>query len=508
MSSWPLLSLVVLTPWAGAALLGLRPALGDRASRWLGLAFSLSTAVLGAVLLAAFDPSRTGLQFVERHAWIRSLNVHYHLGLDGLSLVLVLLTAAVAPAAQLSGWGRAGPARVPTLLLLLLQGAALGVFLAQDFFPWFTCWELSLVPAYFLIRLWGGAGATRAAYQFVIYTIGGSAFLLAGFAALFAATGTFDFGQLAQLGRDGGLSAQLGPWGVWAVFAGVLLGLAVKVPLWPFHTWLPPAYAAAPTGTVMLLTGVLSKMGMYGFLRLLWPLFPAQLHAAAPALLALAVAGIALGAWAALRQEDLRRMLAYSSLNHLGYCLAALFAVAAATGGERPAAEPAAAALAGLVLQLFNHGVTAAALFLCAGILEARAGGRSGLGDFGGLRATAPAFAALAGVAFFASLGLPGLSGFVGEFLIFRGLFGLQPAAAVLALPGLLATAQFLLTAWRRVFHGPVQGASADFAPLTAAEGTALALLTGLMVVPGLAPALLTSLTHPLVTAWAGHLTP
>ncbi|MBP6865457.1 MAG: NADH-quinone oxidoreductase subunit M [Candidatus Didemnitutus sp.] len=506
MNSLPLLSLIVFTPWLGALLLALLPRLGAGATRALALFFSLSTLALGTTALAGFDPHQTALQFVEKHAWIGALNVNYFLGLDGLSLVLVLLTGLIAPVAL---FGTTRAARQPALyasLYLFLQGSALGVFLALDFFPWFIFWELSLVPAFFLIKLWGGPGATRAAYQFVIYTIGGSAFMLLAFAALYAATGTFDFVQLAALAREGALAGKLAALGgIWpqVVFLGVLIALAVKVPLFPFHTWLPSAYAEAPTGASMFLTGVLSKMGVYGFLRLLWPLFPAQLHAAAPCLLWLAVAGVVLGAYAALRQTDLKRLVAYSSVNHLSYCLLALFAVAAAgqAGTEAPAA-----ALSGAILQMFNHGLSAAALFFCVGVLETRAAGRRGLVDFGGVRTAAPVFAGLCGIAMFSSLGLPGLNGFVGEFLIFRGVFGLTPVAAAVSTLGLLATAIFLLTFWQRVFHGPSAGAGMKFRDLDAEEIMTLVPLIVLMFVLGLVPQLLAGLVNPLVTSWAAQL--
>lgn len=510
MTSLPLLSALIFTPWLGAAVLLLLRQARPTTVRVLALGFSLSTLALGALAASAFDPTRTAPQFVERHAWITALNIRYFLGLDGMSLLLVLLTGIVGPAAMLASWRVARSAGLCHALLLLLQGSALGVFLALDFFPWFVFWELSLVPAYFLIRLWGGTGAGRAAYQFVVYTIGGSAFMLLGFAAIFATTGTLDLVQLGQLGADGTLAQQLAAaGGAWPqiVFLGVLLGLAVKVPLFPFHTWLPPAYAEAPTGTSMFLTGVMSKMGVYGFLRLLWPLFPAQLHAAAPYLLGLALAGVVFGAFAAMRQTDLKRMVAYSSLNHLSYCLLALFAVAAATGGNQPKGEAATAALSGTLLQMFNHGLSAAALFFTVGMLEERSGGRRGLADFGGARSTAPVFAGLAGIAMFSSLGLPGLNGFIGEFLIFRGVFGLTPVPAAIATLGLLATALFLLNFWQRVFHGPRAGACVGtFADVRGGEYAVLVPLAALMIIFGLLPQLLSGFINPLVTHWAGHL--
>lgn len=507
----PLLSLIIFSPWAGAALLSMFRGVAPSVSRSLALIFSLGPLGLGLIALNAFDPGRIAPQFVESHIWITALNVHYHLGLDGLSLVLVLLTGIITPVALLASWRVTHCPRMFGMLFLLLEGAALGVFLALDFFHWFVFWELSLVPAFFLIKLWGGPGASRAAYQFVIYTIGGSAFMLMAFAALFAATGTMDFTQLAQLARDGTLGAKLATLGgIWpqAVFLGVLLGLAVKVPLWPFHTWLPSAYAEAPVGGSMFLTGVMSKMGVYGFLRILWPIFPAQLHAATTWLLALALAGVVLGAYAALKQTDLKRMVAYSSINHLSYCLLALFAVSYATGRAGTPTEAATAALSGTILQMFNHGLSAAALFACVGILESRSGGKRGLNDFGGVRTAAPIFAGLCGVSLFSSLGLPGLNGFVGEFLIFRGVFGLDPGAAAVACLGLLATAIFLLTFWQRVFHGPRAGAAVGkFADLDPIELAPLVPLVALMFILGVWPQLLAGLINPLVSSWAEHLT-
>ena len=339
MTSLPLLSLLVLAPWAGALILAVLPGISAKTARDTALVFSLSTLLLSLIALAGFNPAASGYQFEEHHAWIRALNVHYRLGLDGMSLLLVLLTAIVSPLALAATARDARDARLLGLLFLTLQGSALGVFLALDFFHWFIFWELSLVPAFFLIKLWGGPGAGPAAYQFVIYTIAGSAFMLLAFAALYASTGTLDFSELARLGASGGLATQLGPKAVVAVFLGVFIGLAVKVPLFPFHTWLPPAYAEAPIGVSMFLTGVMSKMGVYGFLRILWPLFPVQLHDCAGPLLWLALGGVVLGAFAAIKQTDLKRMIAYSSVNHLSYCLLALFAVSYATGRAGVSAE-------------------------------------------------------------------------------------------------------------------------------------------------------------------------
>ncbi len=508
MTSLPILSLLVFTPWIGAIVLATFRALPPKTARWLGLLFSLSTLALGCVALSSFSPATPGMQLVEKHAWISALNVHYHLGLDGLSLVLVLLTGLIAPLALLASWRMERSPHFFNALFLALQGAAIGVFLALDFVHWFLFWELSLVPAFFLLKIWGGPGAARAAYQFVIYTIGGSAFMLLGFAALYAATGSFDFQGLAAMAADGSLTAKLASLGhFWpqAVFLGVLLGLAVKVPLYPFHTWLPPAYAEAPTGLSMFLTGVMSKMGLYGFLRILWPIFPTQLHAAATPLLWLSLGGVVLGAFAALRQTDMKRMVAYSSINHLSYCLLALFAVAAGSPSATAGIESV-SAFNGIALQMFNHGLSAAALFFCVGVLEERSGGKRSLADFGGVRTAMPVFAGFCGIALFSSLGLPGLNGFVGEFLLFRGIFGFTPWAAAIATLGLLATALFLLTFWQRVFHGPQGAGVAQYRDLSGWEIATLVPAIALMFVLGVYPQLLVQLFNPLFTAWSAHL--
>ncbi len=498
MKSLPLLSLLVFAPAIGALVLALLRSASDATSRWLGLLFSFSTLALTAVAIAGFDPQAPGLQFVENVPWIASLGAAYHLGLDGMSLLLVLLTGLVAPASLAATWHDSRQPRLHAMCLLLLQSAALGVFLAQDFLPWFLFWELSLVPAFFLIKIWGGPSATRAAYQFFTYTMTGSAFMLAAFAALYQVAGTLDFARLAEIGTSGELASALGAWNV-AVFVGVLVGLAVKAPLFPLHTWLPEAYAEAPAGTSMFLTAVMSKMGVYGFVRILWPIFPAELRACASPLLWLALGGVVFGALAAIRQRDLKRMIAYSSLNHVSYCLLALFAIAAAAETTPPATQ---AALVGLLLQMFNHGLSASALFFGAAMLARRNAERRGLDEFGGVRTSMPVFAGLFGIALFSSLGLPGLNGFIGEFLIFRGVFGLVPWAAAVAVIGLLATAWFLLTAWQKIFHGPQRGTVATFSDVSRLE--LFTLLPGvlLMLALGLAPQVLTQFINPLVARW------
>ncbi|MBI4328111.1 MAG: NADH-quinone oxidoreductase subunit M, partial [Chloroflexi bacterium] len=331
MNQFPLLTVLTFTPLIGAVLLIGLNAEQQKLARALGLVFSLVSLVLAGCLWKSFDPASADLQFPERHVWIPTLGVDYFVGVDGLGLLMVMLTAIVVPMAMLASWQIERNVPLYFSLVLFLQSGLFGTFTALNFFHWFLFWELSLVPAFFLIKLWGGPQRGPAATQFFTYTMVGSVAMLLAFLAIYLATGTFDFLRLAELARTGelasALSVKLGWYSLGAsqlaliIFTGVFLGFAVKVPLMPFHTWLPAAYAEAPTGTTMLLTGVMSKMGVYGFIRILAPLFPEQIRLLLPPLLWLAVITIVFSACAAFAQKDLKRMLAYSSINHLGYCL-------------------------------------------------------------------------------------------------------------------------------------------------------------------------------------------
>jgi NADH-quinone oxidoreductase subunit M len=496
MKGFPILTALTLMPLVGGlVVVGLGEA-QRRLARGLALTFSLIGLVLAGLLWAGFDGASGSLQFVERLAWIPSLNVEYFLGVDGLGLLMVLLTALIVPMALAASWRRIDD-RVPLYhaLVLFLQSGLFGTFTALNFFHWFLFWELSLIPAFFLIKLWGGPRRSEAAVQFFLYTLVGSVALLLAFLALFQATGSFDFLRLSELAQNGELMASVATQLRWShlsaeqlglvIFLGALLGFAVKVPLMPFHTWLPLAYAEAPTPVTMLLTGLMSKMGVYGLLRILLPIFPDQMRAVLTPLLGLAVLTVVFSAAAACAQKDLKRMLAYSSINHLGYCLLGVFAVAKA--GELAAVDRA-AALNGVLLQMFNHGLTAATLFCFVGFLEQRSGGLRGLDDFGGLRKVAPVFTGLMGIALFSSLGLPGLNSFVGEFLIFKGVFGLASWAAAISLLGLLLTALFVLTILQRVFSGPLNEKWSAFGDLTVGERWMVAPAIGLMFGLGVWP--------------------
>jgi NADH-quinone oxidoreductase subunit M len=511
MSGLPILTILTLLPLVcGIIVVGLH---NQKLARQLALLSSFISLALAIALWISYDKSGE-LRFVEQHDWIPKLGVQYFVGVDGLGLLMVLLTAIVTPMALLASSSFFGRADLLVsqdtqqrdnlyyALILFLQAGLFGTFTALNFFHWFLFWELSLIPAFFLVRLYGGPQRTPAATQFFIYTMVGSVAMLLAFLGIFLVTGKFDFIELANMARDGSLNLALQEKFAWKlfghaftvkemtvlIFGGVLLGFAVKVPMMPFHTWLPATYAEAPSPVTMLLTGVMSKMGVYGFIRVLLPIFihQMQFHKVLVALQWLAVITIVFSACAAFAQRDLKRILAYSSINHLGYCLLGIFAVAKISGDtiERSAA------LNGVFLQMFNHGLTAATLFMFVSFLEQRSGGLRGLNDFGGLRKIAPVFCGLMGIALFSSLGLPGLNGFVGEFLIFKGVFPLAPWAAALSVIGILVTAIFILTILQRVFNGPLNEKWLKLPDLTLRERVLVVVPIALMFVLGVWPQL------------------
>ena len=502
MTSFPILTLLTFVPIGGALailILGEAPSdSNDRTARWLALGSSIVSLLTTVAVWHSFQSALGSMQFEERHGWVPSLNIEYHLGVDGLGLLMLLLSAVVVPMAILASWQIKGRIPLYFALVLLLQAGLFGTFTALNFFHWFIFWELSLIPAFFLIKLWGGPKRSPAATQFFVYTMVGSVALLLSFMGLFLATGSFDFIDLAAMARSGQIMPAIATKLSWhgmsgdrlalILFFGALVGFAVKVPLMPLHTWLPTAYTEAPTGTSMLLTGVMSKMGVYGFLRILLPIFAPQMFWMRKPLLVLAVATIVFSAFAAFAQKDLKTIFAYSSINHLGYCLLGIFAIAGTNAQDATVFSAKAAALDGVILQMFNHGLTASVLFWFVALLEKRSGGLRGLNDFGGLRKVAPVFCGLMGIALFSSLGLPGLNGFVGEFLIFKGVFPLASWAAAFSVIGLLVTAIVILTILQRVFSGPLNTQWAGFADLSARERIVLVPALALMFAIGIYP--------------------
>lgn len=518
------LTLLTALPIAGAVLvLILKRA--QKLSRAVAIVIAVAALLATLVLWARFDSAAPGMQFQEVHTWAPSVGLTYHVGVDGLGILLLVLSAVVVLMSLAASWRNASHGPVYFALVLLLEAGLFGTFTALNFLHWFIFWELTLLPAFFLVRLWGGPQRGRASVQFFFYTMVGSVALLLAFLALYLATGTYDFTTLAQMAQNGGLAAALQQnlhWGGWSgghialiLFWAVFLGFAVKTPVVPFHGWLPDTYSEASSETTMLLTGAMSKMGIFGFLRILLPIFPAQMQEMLTPLLWLAVASIVLPAFAAWRQKDLKRTFAYSSVNHLGYCVLGVCVAAKLTGVDPSLAIEKSAALTGVLLQIFSHGLTAAALFWFVALLERRSGGLRGLEDFGGLRKIVPVFCGLMGIAIFASLGLPGLNGFPAEFLIFKGAFPLAGWAATIALLGLLLTAVFLLGILQKVFFGPLgkgqletktdtnsSSLPAAMRDLSTTERFALAPAIALMFVLGLYPQLIAGKMAGTVTQW------
>jgi NADH-quinone oxidoreductase subunit M len=502
MNNFPILTALTLLPLVGAAI----AIFAGKHARVVALLTAIA-GLAGALLVWTHLPADGSLGMVERAAWAPSLGIEYHLGVDGLGALMLVLSAIVT---LMSIDAAHRVHHSPGLffgLVLLLEAGLFGSFTALNFFHWFLFWELSLIPAFFLIKLWGGPKRGPAATQFFVYTMAGSVALLLSFLAVFVSTGTMDLSELAQLASTGALeqmvTAHLGPVTLWLAI-GVLAGFSVKVPMMPFHTWLPAAYAEAPSPVTMLLTGAMSKMGVYGLLRIALPLFGHQIAQIRTPLLVLAVLTVVMGAWAAAAQKDLKRVFAYSSVNHLGYCLVAIFALAVPAADQAAHASQA-AALNGVILQMFNHGLTVAALFWFVSMIQFRTGGLRGIDDFGGLRKPAPVLAGLMGIALFSSLGLPGLNGFVGEFLIFRGVFPLAWVAATVSVLGLLVTAAVILTVIQKVFAGPVPEQWAQFPDLHHGERLAMAPVIGLMLLIGILPQLIVDSVNPTVINLLAH---
>ena len=451
-------------------------AVPERRARVVALAGSLVSLGLMVYMLTHLDLDAKGVQFKEKIAWIPSLGIDYFVGLDGVNALVLLLATLLAPLVVLASWKQEERSRTYFVLLCIQFTGLFGTFTALNFFHWFLYWELALVPAFFLIKLFGsGEDRHRAALNFFLFTVVGSVAMLLGFLFLYQQTGTFDFVELAREGVDAHP----------LIFCAVLAGLWVKVPLAPLHIWQAPAYAAAPAPVAMLLTGVMSKMGVYGFLRLVVPIFDKQLQHYAGTLMTLALVTILWGAFLALRQTDLKRMLAFSSLNHVAYCVLGVGALGIAADGMKIDAHE--LARQGVILQMFAHGLAAAGLFYLVGLLETRTGSR-GLSDFGGLSAVTPKFAAAFYLLTFCSLGLPFMAGFAAEFLIFSGSFAVAPAVTVAATVGLLATAVFLLTMLQKVFTGPTPERHNSMADLSPCEGLIVIPLLFLLFFAGISP--------------------
>ena len=441
MTGFPWLTALIFFPLAAAALLALMPAGSTRAIKRFALVAAVAEFALSLPLWWRFDPAAIGWQFAESRPWLPFLGASYSLGVDGITVLLVLLTTLITAIAILGAWGAVEErTREFYALILALEAGMIGTFLCRDLLLFYVFWEAMLVPMYLLIGVWGGARRRYAAIKFFLYTMAGSVLMLVAILWLYffqkSVTGvaTFDLDAYYRLA----ISAQAQTW----LFLAFAVAFAIKVPMFPFHTWLPDAHVEAPTAGSVILAAVLLKMGTYGFIRFAMPMFPVGSAQFAPWIVALAIIGIIYGALVAMVQPDLKKLVAYSSVSHMGFAMLGLYAM-----------NP--QGLAGAMMQMLNHGVSTGALFLLVGVIYERRHTRL-IADFGGLWKPLPVFSVVFLIVMLSSIGLPGLNGFVGEFLVLLGAFRTNHWWAVWASTGVILSAIYMLGMFQRVVFGPI----------------------------------------------------
>jgi NADH-quinone oxidoreductase subunit M len=476
-----LLSLIVFLPLAGALLVLLAGGRGDRPDREplvrnIALVASLVTFAATLYLWAQFDPSSAAYQFEERHAWMPNFGIQYYIGIDGISLLLVVLTAFLTPLALLSSWESVHKGvKGFSFFILALETAMLGVFVSIDLFLFYVFWDAMLIPMYFLIGIWGYERRIYAAVKFILYTMAGSVLMLVAIIALAvvhsqtSATGLPSFNLLDLYGLE--LTRRFETW----AFLAFAIAFAIKVPLFPFHTWLPDAHVEAPTAGSIILAGVLLKMGTYGLLRFAFPLFPHATADFAPWLAALAVIGIIYGALVAMVQPDMKKLVAYSSVSHLGFVVLGLCALNVQ-------------GVQGSVYQMLNHGVSTGGLFMMVGILSDRRHTRL-ISEYGGLKAVTPQLVRVFLIITLASIALPMTNGFIGEFLILIGAFKWSPKLAAFAATGVILSAVYMLWMFQRVNYGPIKNEHNRTLPdLTPREWVMVAPIVAMSIFMGVLP--------------------
>ena len=490
------LSAIVFLPVVGAVLIAFVPGLSGRAIKWLAAVFTFVSLALSIYVFSIFDRSLAGvIQFEENLSWIPAINAHYHLGVDGLSLPLVVLMALLGFLVVLISWKIDLRPREYFAWLLLLETSILGVFCSLDLLLFFLFWEIEVIPMYFLISIWGTGRKEYSAIKYVIYTLFGSAMMLAGILSLYFATGSLDMIEIAR----GGLAMIQSIMPVTATFFLLLIGFAVKLPVFPLHTWLPDAHTDAPTAVSVVLAGALLKMGGYGMLRICVSIFPGVAQQYAFILVILAVVNVLYGAAVTLRQTDLKRLIAYSSISHMGYVLLGIFALGQVS-------------MVGASLQMFSHGIITGLLFAMAGLVMHNAGERD-LRKLGGLARQMPVIAVVFSVAGVAALGLPTTSGFAAEFLVFVGSFSSTTVAGIqiytiLGVLGIVITAGYILWLLQRVFYGQVLERFKKAHDADILERVYMFVFVAVIMLVGIYPAILTDVIKmgvmPIVSLLGG----
>jgi NADH-quinone oxidoreductase subunit M len=488
-SSFPWVTILALLPLVGVLFIVLTPRESKQTVKEIALATSLVTLVGAVVMSLKFKTDGARFQFVQNYDWIKAFGAHYAVGVDGIALVLILMTAVLTPVVILASWHEAedGKRGVHTFFALLLatESIILGVFGSLDVFLFYVLFEAMLIPIYFLIGSYGGPRRSYAAVKFLLYSLAGGLLMLVAVIALFVVSshrlkhGTFDYRALLSGDLRIGHGEQV------ALFLGFFIAFAIKAPLWPFHTWLPDAAAEAPTGVAVMLVGVLDKVGTFGFLRFCIPLFPYAARTLAPYILGLCVTGILYGALLAIGQRDMKRLVAYSSVSHFGFIALGIFAFTTQGGS-------------GATLYMVNHAFSTGALFLVVGFLATRRGSRM-IDDFGGAAKVAPWLGAAVLVAGLSALSLPGLSTFVSEFLVLVGTFTVHRWFAVVAIFGIVLAAVYVLWMVQRTIHGPVREGVENFRDLGSREAWVIAPVLAIIVVLGIYPKPLLDVINPAV---------
>jgi NADH-quinone oxidoreductase subunit M len=475
------LTVIIFLPMLGAAVIAFIPGLSERLIKWLSALFTFIPLVLSFYLFAIFDRTSEAIQFEEKFSWIPAINAHYHLGVDGISLPLVVLMALLGFLVVLISWKIDLRPKEYFAWLLLLEASILGVFCSLDLLLFFLFWEIEVIPMYFLISIWGTGRREYSAIKYVVYTLFGSAFMLAGILSLYFTTGSLSMVDIAQ----GGMAMLQSFMPAAPIFWLLLIGFAVKLPVFPLHTWLPDAHTDAPTAVSVVLAGALLKMGGYGMIRICVSIFPQVAREFALILIILAVVNVLYGAAVTLRQTDLKRLIAYSSVSHMGYVLLGIFALGQVS-------------LVGATLQMFSHGIITGLLFAMAGLVMHNSKERD-LRKLGGLARQVPIMAVVFSVAGVASLGLPTTSGFAAEFLVFVGSFTSTAVAGIklwtiLGVLGVVITAGYILWMLQRVFYGPPQDKFNKTKDADILERVYMFVFVAVIMLVGIYPAILTDI--------------